>query len=428
MQIYVVQQGDSILSIAERSGITVEKLIIDNGLVYPFNLVMGQTIVLAYPKETHIVQAGDSLYSIAELYNVSIYQILRNNPLLSEREFLYEGESLIISYNTTGSMTTNGFAYPYIRKETLKKILPNLTYLTIFNYTTTEKGEIKSYQDDSDIIKISKEYDVAPLLMLTTLTPQGEPDIETAYSILLNEEYQKSNIDQFMDIIKEKGYKGVNIVFNSLNVSNQTLYLNFVKRVAERLQLENYLFFITINYEIKEEDENIILEQIDYSQFSFYTDGLIFLKFVWGTNYGSPSPVSNIKYIKSIINYVIENVPGEKIIIGNPTIGYDWQLPYLSGKSFATSLAINSVLELAYNANSVIQFDESSQTPFFYYEQFNISIPAQHIVWFIDARSLEALNDLIKFYELSGSGIWNVMIEYPQLWTIINAQFDIIKL
>lgn len=428
MQIYVVQQGDSILSIAEKSGISVEKLIIDNGLAFPFNLVIGQTIVLAYPRETHIVQAGDSLYSIAELYNVSIYQILRNNPLLSKREFLYEGESLTISYDTTGSMTTNGFAYPYIRKETLKKILPNLTYLTIFNYTTTEKGEIKSYQDDSEILKISREYDVAPLLMLTTLTPQGEPDIETAYSILLNEEYQKNNIDQFMDIIKEKGYKGVNIVFNNLNVSNQTLYLNFTKRVAERLQLENYLFFITINYEITEVDENIIFEQIDYSRFSFYADGLIFLKFVWGTNYGAPSPVSNINYIKSIINYVVENVPGEKIIIGNPTIGYDWQLPYLPGKSFATSLTINSVLELAYNTNSVIQFDESSQTPFFYYEQFNISIPAQHIVWFIDARSIVALNDLINFYELSGSGIWNVMIEYPQLWTIINTQFDIIKL
>lgn len=428
MQIYVVQQGDSILSIAEKSGISVEKLIIDNGLAFPFNLVIGQTIVLAYPRETHIVQAGDSLYSIAELYNVSIYQILRNNPLLSEREFLYEGESLTISYDTTRSMTTNGFAYPYIRKETLKKILPNLTYLTIFNYTTTEKGEIKSYQDDTEILKISREYDVAPLLMLTTLTPQGEPDIETAYSILLNEEYQKNNIDKFMDIIKEKGYKGVNIVFNNLNVSNQTLYLNFAKRVAERLQLENYLFFITINYEITEVDENIIFEQIDYSQFSFYADGLIFLKFVWGTNYGAPSPVSNINYIKSIINYVVENVPGEKIIIGNPTIGYDWQLPYLTGKSFATSLTINSVLELAYNTNSVIQFDESSQTPFFYYEQFNISIPAQHIVWFIDARSIVALNDLINFYELSGSGIWNVMIEYPQLWTIINTQFDIIKL
>ena len=42
MDIYVVQQGDTIFSIAERYGVTATKLSQDNGLDKPFDLVTGQ--------------------------------------------------------------------------------------------------------------------------------------------------------------------------------------------------------------------------------------------------------------------------------------------------------------------------------------------------------------------------------------------------
>lgn len=207
MDIYIVQQGDTIDSIAERYGITVEKLILDNGLVYPYNLVLGQAIVIAYPKQTHIVQQGDTLQGIADSYNVSLMQLLRNNPFLFDIKNIYPGETIIVSYNTTGSIAINGYAYPYIKNEILIKTLPNLTYLSVFNYTTTEKGEIITYQDDLELIKMSKDYGVIPLMLLTTLTLQGIPNIEVSNSILQNEEYLQNNINGFTNIMKSKGYQ-----------------------------------------------------------------------------------------------------------------------------------------------------------------------------------------------------------------------------
>jgi spore germination protein len=427
MDIYVVQEGDSIWSIAERYGILPERLVLDNGLVYPYSLVIGQSIVIAYPKQVHIVQEGENLQSIADLYGVTVMQLYKNNPYLFDRDYLYVGETLIISYNTTGSITTTGFGYAYIRKDTLKKILPNLTYLSIFNYTTIEQGNIVTYEDDTEIIQTTKEYGVVPLLMLATLTRQGEPDIEASYELLLNEEYQKSNIEQFLNIVKSKGYGGVNIVFNNLNESNQSLYINFIRKISERLQQENLIFFVTINHENKDIDGSLIEEGIDYSQFSNYVTGLLFLKFVWGTNNNPPGPVSNLNNIKTMTEYILTKVPRDKVIIGIPIIGYDWQLPYIPDRAGASSLTINSVMALAYNVEATILFDEASLTPYFYYEQYNISIPAKHIVWFIDARSIAELNNIIKENTLAGSGIWNIMIYHPQLWTIINSQFDVVK-
>jgi spore germination protein len=428
MEIYVVQEGDNVYSISNRFGISVDRLAINNGLEHPFELTIGQALVIAYPTQIHIVREGDTLQSIADMYLVSIMKILRNNPYLTEREYIYPGETIVISYDTVKSIATNGFTYPYIKRDTLIKNLPNLTYLSVFNYTVVDKGEVIEYHEDSEIIQICIEYGVIPLLMLTSLTPIGDPNVEIAYNLLLSDEYQDNLVSQIINIIKNKGYYGCNMVFNYLNTNSQILYQNMVKKISNQLRQEGYLFFITINYNIKKQDDQILIDQVDYTAFSSYVDSIIFLKFFWSTNYDPPSPVSDINNISALVNYVVTKVPVDKIMIGKPLLGYDWPLPYIPNRSSAISISLNAVIHLAYDTGSIIQLDEPSQTPFFYYNQQSIGAPQQHIVWFVDARSMNALNDLINEYSLYGTGIWNIMLYNPQLWTILNSQYEIIKL
>lgn len=422
MEIYVVQEGDTLESIAQSHGVTIDKLILDNGLSTVSNLAIGQTLVITYPQIVHTVQAEETLEQIAALYQVTTLQLLRNNPFLVNRDVIPQ-EVLVISYNTKDSIAANGFCYSYISKNTLIRTLPNLTFLSIFNYTITEDGNIITYQDDSDVIRTAKEYKVIPLLLLTTLTPRGEQNIDLDYQILLDEQIQNRNMEQFLQIINEKGYLGINLVFYNLNKANQELYVNFVKRIWERIHTQNLYFYITVNYEVDEE-ETIVA--IDYDAFREYISGFIFMRFVWGTNYSPPGPVSDITYIRNLVEYVSTTIPTNKINIGNPVIGYDWNLT--SNLPGAYSLAISSVLGIAYETNSAIQFDEHSQTPFFYYYEYSQSVQDQHVIWFIDARSLEALMLLMKEYNLYGNGVWNIMIYNAQLWTIINANYEVLKL
>ena len=428
MVIYVVKKGDTIYSIAEEYNITVSKLIRDNGLNNPNDLVIGQTIVITYPNQTYIVKEGDSLYHIAEINNVKLIQILRNNPFLSNREYIYPGEELVISYNTNGALTTNGIVYPFIKKETLYKLLPNLTYLSVFNYRAVEKGKIISYYDDTEIIHISKAFETIPLMLLSTLTLQGEYNIEIAYSIALNEEYQDNLIENILSILKDKGYYGINMIFNFITFSNQLIYKKFMKRVSSRIIQEGYLYFATINPALDNTEEEASLERIDYTGISETVNGIIFLKFVWGTNSGPPAPVSNIYNIRKLLDYVITVIPANMIVIGSSIISFDWPLPYIPWKSSANSLTLDSALNLAKNVEAALQFDEPSQTPFFLYNQSVIGAPLQHIVWSLDARSFNSLVNTVDDYSLNGACFWNTMIFDPQLWLIINSQYEIKKL
>ena len=429
MEIYVVQEGDDIYSIATKYTISIDRLIQENGLVYPFDLIIGQALVITYPKQTYTVQQGDTLQSIADMYNVKLMQLLRNNQSLLNRKYLYVGETLVISYETLGNIATNGFTYPFISKETLIKTLPSLTYLTIFNYSTIEKGEIKTYyNNDAEIIKISKEYGTIPLMMITTLDQQGKKNEEIAFEILNNEVYQDNHINNFLSIIKIKGYQGINIVFNYLNMDNQLLYEKFINKIANKMKTEELLFFITINYQSQVNDGKIELGKIDYAKLSTYANGLIFLKFEWGFNNFPPAPVININNMKALIDYVVQDVTPDKINISIPIIGYDWSLPYIPNESVANSLSINSVLEVANSNDTKIEFDEVSQTPFFYYTSFNLGASSENIIWFVDARSMKAALELIFDKHINGCGIWNIMIYNAQVWTVINSQFDVVKL
>ena len=88
MTIHVVQQGDTINSIADFYRVPVNRIIIDNELKNPERLVLGESIVITFPETTYIVQDGDTLLEIANKSGISVIQLLRNNPFLSDREYI----------------------------------------------------------------------------------------------------------------------------------------------------------------------------------------------------------------------------------------------------------------------------------------------------------------------------------------------------
>lgn len=424
MEIYVVQPNDTIYSIASKFNVPAKRIVRDNELEFPHQLVPGQTIVIVYPKESYLVKEGDTIERVAKDHNISQLQLLRNNPFLADSE-LFPGEYLTIRYNTTNSITTQGYIYPYIDNDILKKTLPSLTYVTIYNYRAVNEGKIVAYRDDTEVIKTAKEYGTIPLMMTTTMSAQGDPDIETAYGILLNEVYQENFVNNTVSIMKDKGYMGINIVFNYINTNSLSLYEKMILKFRTKLDDEGFLFFVTINPSIKYVNNELVFDEINYNKIAETVDRMTFLQFIWGTNYGPPLPVNSIYKLKTIVDSALTTIKPKKLLVGYSLISYDWLLPYVPGTSYANSLSINSSVRLAQDVGATIEYDIVSQSPFFNYLQ---GADSKHMVWSVDARSIEALMQLITSENLCGASFWNLMVYTAQLWLVINSQFEIIKL
>lgn len=425
MKIHVVREGETIQSIADLYGIPAEFILVVNGITATGNLVPGQTIVITFPEKTYIVKNGDTLMNIADKNNVTVLELLRNNPNLSGRQHIYPGETLIISYGRKlRKITTNGYASAYISRDTLIKTLPYLTFLSVLGYRVIGNGEITDI-DDTEILQLSKAYGVTPLLILTTLSTLGQTNVENAFTILNNEVYTDRLIDNLVTLIKKKGYYGINITYESL--SNLTLHAFeiFNTKTFNRFKKEGLYFLVTISPNIIFTTTEITFEKIDYSKIATQSDGLIVLNYLWSNFLGPPAPVASIAKINEFLDYLSPLVLPGKLALGLPLIAYDWELPYTIGLSKASSLSLDSAIVLAKQNNAIIQFDNTSQTPFYTYNIQTSGIPIEHVVWFVDARSMDASLKVITARGLNGSGLWNIMQFVPQLWTVINTQFEI---
>lgn len=428
MTIHVVKAGDTIASIANQYKVPANRLIRENGIINPNNLVIGQTIVIAYPSKTYEVKEGDTLESIAKENQITIMQLYRNNPVLLDRDYIIPGETLIISYDTQTTITTNAYAYPFINREELRNSLPYLTYLSILNYKTMKGGEIESFYDDSELIQIAKEAGVVPLMLLTSLTILGERNPEIVYDILINTQYQDRHAQNMANIMKEKGYSGINITITHLNSSNQELYLSYLKRITTYLRDEGFIVFITIDPNVVPEENQTIFENVDYSQYSVLVDEMYLMRFHWGTKYEPPGPVSSIKTITAYLDFILQSVNPSEVNIGFPLLGYDWRLPYILGYTQANAVTLESAIELAILTESIISFDEISMTPYYEYAMASDARINRNIVWFVDARALYEVVKLVIERKLSGTGLWYIMNYFPQLWLIIVSNCNIERL
>jgi spore germination protein len=424
MLIHVVQSGDTIQSIAEYYRISVDKLIQDNGLINPDSLVVGQSIVIVEPKTIYTVKEGDTLLNIANSYNVSVIQLLANNPYLSNREYIYPGDTIVISYTRKGLLTTHGNTVPTINKATLRKTLPYLTYISVLNYTATNSGDIISYYDDTEIIQISKAYGVAPLMLLTTLTIQGEANLGVDFDILLSEDFQNRQIENILTILKSKGYFGLNLSLQYISLTNIQLYEDYFVKVTNRLNNEGYQVFVTINPNINVVNNEVTFQEVDYSIINRLAQNIIFTSYEWAYSINPPSPITSVYQTKVFLEYVLNYIPPDKIIIGIATLGYDWELPYVAGISNVNLISFDNVNDFAKEYEATIQFDDVSQTPYFIYTTNEF---VNHVVWFINSRTINAILDLVSKYNLKGISIWNITVFNPQLWLIVNSQYEIEK-
>lgn len=349
--------------------------------------------------------------------------LLRNNPYLSERQYIYPGETIVISYKgeKTSTLSTNGYAYPFIDKDILKKTLPFLTYLTIYSYQISADGNINSI-DDADIIKMAKAYNVAPIMTVEVLAQNQTEEINAIHSILNDQEKQERLSSGILGILKKEGYYGVSINTSYILPKDRELYVAFVKKLAARIKSEGFKFYDNFSLSTFELLTETIYEGLDYDEIGTAVDGITLISYEYGHSVGIPSGTVSFDSVEDFVKYMTGLIPSEKIDIGVLDIGYIWKLPYEPGVSEGMSISYESAIEIALENNAEILLDDSTDSAYYHYIASD-----EYIVRFWDARGIDAYTKLVPNFKLKGVGIWNIMSYFAQMWLVINSQYEIEK-
>ena len=422
MDIHVVQPGDTIYSVAARYGVTMTQLLNDNQLPDPSRLVVGQTLVIQYPDQTYTVREGDTLTSIAAAQGLTLRQLWRNNPVLRGEDRVVPGQVLVISYQQEkeGTLSVNGYAYPFVDRGLLQRTLPYLSDLTPFTYGFTPQGELVDLNDRA-LIAAAEQMGARPLLHLSTLTEEGGFSNELANIVLNDQAVQDRLISNLLETMAEKGYQGLDVDFEFVYPEDARPYAQFISRLREALAPRGLPVIVALAPKVFADQPGLLYQGHNYRLLSQAADFVLLMTYEWGYTYGPPMAVAPIRNVRQVVDYALTEMPPEKIYLGIPNYGYDWPLPFRQG-SRATSISNQYAVELAARNNVAIRYDERAQAPWFRYVDGN---GREHEVWFEDARSIRAKLDLAREYGLYGVGYWNLMRPFPQNWVVLNALYNI---
>ncbi len=377
MIIYTVRPGEQLLQIAAEFQASPESIITLNGLPNPDNLLVGQSLII--PTAEPVIQ------KTATAVNGYLYFLGQRGVAIAEETGAY------------------------------------LSILAPFSYVVKENGELVPIEDEP-VIRSAYMNNVIPMMCIVNFsaTARGQ---NIAHAVLNNPAAMRNLISNILLTMRMKGYRGLNIDFEYVLPEDRERYNAFLGMAAESLHREGYFISSAAAPKTGPDQKGLLYEAIDYDVHGNLMDFVILMTYEWGYRLGPPQAISPLNQIRRVLDYAVTVIPREKIYFGFQIYARDWLLPHVQGQEAETFSCQEAIIRAAEH-NAVIQYDETAQSPFYRYQDTQ---GRMHEVWFEDARSAQAKFDTVKEYRLAGISYWVLGYPFPQNWTLLDYNFQIIK-
>ena len=293
-------------------------------------------------------------------------------------------------------------------------------YLNLFWYFLTDSGEIQKYQyarEDKEILAFAHSKDIKVFATITNL-PENEGggwDSKRVEKILNDFDLRKKHISDILGKLEQLNFDGIIIDYEEVNASQKDRFSEFIKELKLTLQTNDKLVAVALHPKKNKADEKSSIGAFqDWAALSRSADHLNIMAYGEHYDEGSSGPIASIPWLKEIISYSQSlKIPPEKIYLGVPIYGYDWNK---DNQDAATGLTYIEVLNLQKKQSVQEKWDEKSKSPYFTYEEDGDS----HEVWFENAQSVEEKINLAKSSGLAGITFWRLGGEDPGIWELLQ--------
>jgi spore germination protein len=419
--IHVIAPGETLYQISQRYQVPLERIVEDNGLTDPNQLLVGQALIIRKENSTYTVQSGDTLSEVAACFGIPVEALYQANNLTST-SVIFPGDVLKIVYEDIEKkeIEINGYVYPEAEAEVLEPMLPQLTYLSIFAYPVRSDGSLEEIADER-LIELARKNRVAPMMVIANIT-NSSFDSDIAHSLLTDEAVQERLIENIFNVLRSKNYFGLDVDLEYLYPDDREAYNRFLRRMAGLLHQEGYILTTAIAPKTSGEQEGLLYEAHDYSVHGEVVDHVILMTYEWGYLWSEAMPVAPIDKVEEVISYAVTVIPPERILMGVPNYGYDFNVPRIEEVP-ATLITNYEAIEIAKKHLGRIEFDEEAMSPFFQYHE-NGQLREVH---FEDARSIRAKIFLMREYDLGGLSFWTLMNYFRPAWLLIANYLKVRK-
>ncbi|MBH5318996.1 LysM peptidoglycan-binding domain-containing protein [Paenibacillus sp. GSMTC-2017] len=426
MHIHTVKRGDTLWELSQKYNVPIEHIFVANGFTNQSPLVIGQAVIIPTPSGGHIhkVLVGESLWKIGQHYGVSLQEIVKVNKIHNPAVII-PGQLLSIPIAAKPIIEVNTYTEKFgeYGVRLINDIGDYLTHLSPFSYRIQPNGSLSPI-DDAAIIQAGYEKRATPMMVISNYEG-GNFSPEIAHAVVADPAVQLIVIGNILTIMRQQRYVVLHVDFEYVPPADKELFNTFLQRLVDTLHPFGYLVSTALAPKLTAEQAGTLYEAHDYEIQGNIVDFVILMTYEWGWSGGPPRAVAPLNEVVKVLNYALTVIPPEKIIMGMPLYGYDWTLPYVQGGKWAPSVSSFEAVNRAAKYGSTIFYDEPSQSPYYHYYDKE---GKQHVVWFEDARSVQAKYDIVKTFKLRGVSFWVLGVPFPQNWFVLGENFTIKKL
>jgi len=306
---------------------------------------------------------------------------------------------------------------------------PYITNLAYFSLSLNKNGSVQKYTNPGESEpgyfalssgKANKFLQAARAKKLTLSLAVFSSDDESITTMLRQPKQSARNLlKDIGPVMKKYGFSELNLDIEQVKEASpeaRLKFVSFVKAVKNNLNpelIKSLSIDITASSLIKKTNlanpvalapyvDKIIIMAYDYHYSGSYVTGAV----APGTGAGVVSEFDTVSAIKTALS----KLPAEKIILGIPNYGYEWETIGKQPKAATiadTSMVIsNERAEKLIKKNSSLQpvFDDVDKETYLIYPDKKTG--TYHQLFYPDERATQYKVDLARQYDLAGLAVW----------------------
>lgn len=226
-----------------------------------------------------------------------------------------------------------------------------------------------------------------------------------------------ATIDSIALLAKTQGLAGVNVDFEALYGTDRDNYTTFITDLAQALHAEGSTLMLSVPAKPFDDVSDSWSWPYDYAALAPSVDifqVMTYDEYVPG--YG-PGPVDGSDWMRACLTYAASVIPADKILLGLPAYGYDYDTTAGAGNA----VAWKDIPALLKSTGATPQWDSTSNSPYFDYAD---SSGDTHEVWYEDPRSIQLKTSYAVSLNLRGVSMWALGFEDASFWSAVQAGLD----
>lgn len=289
--------------------------------------------------------------------------------------------------------------------ESIRRYHTNLDAIAHFAYRLGEDASLQGELNPT-LIQESLSYGVSPLVLIHNFNGQifdPQPLRSLLSSLMLQERFMQNLLNLLPD-----GTAGVHIDFEGMEASYRVAYNTFLESLRETLHTRGFLLTIAVPAKRSEWEA----PGYDFAAIGQSCDAITLMTYDEHYSGGEAGPIASLPWMTQALDYAIQFIPNEKILIGIPAYGYDWS------NGLTKMIPMKDIPTLVQQTGARILWNDPAVEPYFYYWLGR----TRHTVWFESELSAKIRLGFIKSYRLRGIAVWRLGYETRRFWQAVGSR------